>query len=150
MPIKFIYLIMHDNGAETLRCGNTNDDFDKFRCEDGLVVFLREDEEIGSKCTIPADLEDASKWAFIADFYCLHEGGSLRYNRRLASFLEDYFMSYDQSLIACFLTRLGYRSKAGLQLTNSHISNFLRKDLGLRKQRYASKPFYQGRNWITG
>lgn len=48
------------------------------------------------------------------------------------------------------LHRHGYRSKSGLILTESHVSNFRRKDLGLRKVRYYDKPTYAGRNWITG
>lgn len=48
------------------------------------------------------------------------------------------------------LEHRGYCSKSGFKLTVSHVSNFRRKDLGIRSASYYSKPRYQGRNWITG
>lgn len=53
-------------------------------------------------------------------------------------------------LIRLLLKQAGYCSKSGLELTESHVSNFRRKDLGIRSAPYYSKPNYQGRNWITG
>ena len=44
--------------------------------------------------------------------------------------------------IANALGAMGYRSKSGITLTESHISNFLRKDLGLRKMPEHSKRYY--------
>lgn len=60
--------------------------------------------------------------------------------------------SLDESLllITVLLSKAGYCSKSGLDLTESHVSNFRRKDLGIRSAPYYSKPQYQGRNWITG
>jgi succinate dehydrogenase flavin-adding protein (antitoxin of CptAB toxin-antitoxin module) len=40
-----------------------------------------------------------------------------------------------------------YVSKNYNTLTSSHLSNFCRKDLGLRKVRNYWKPNYQGKNW---
>ena len=48
------------------------------------------------------------------------------------------------------LRKLGYTSKTGVKLTESHVSNFRRKDLGIRSAPVYHKPNYQGRNWITG
>lgn len=41
---------------------------------------------------------------------------------------------------------MGYRSKSGLMLTESHVSNYLRKDMGLRKVSEYKKPNYRT-NW---
>ena len=60
--------------------------------------------------------------------------------------------SQDDKLLwlAYKLRKAGFVSKSGLELTESHVSNFRRKDLGIRSVPRYSKPNYQGRNWITG
>lgn len=58
----------------------------------------------------------------------------------------DQFLRY----IAKDLRKLGYTSKNGHKLTESHVSNFRRNDLGIRTAPVYSKPNYKGRNWITG
>lgn len=56
---------------------------------------------------------------------------------------------YDnQSAMASYLYDKGYTSKSGKELTNSHISNFLRKDMGIRQVEEYEKYNYKGCNWL--
>lgn len=58
-------------------------------------------------------------------------------------------LHFNQTAITKFLINCGYTSKTGKQLTNSHISNFLRKDLEYHYVAKYPKPNYKGRNWET-
>jgi hypothetical protein len=65
----------------------------------------------------------------------------------LVNFLRTYYMSLTLDKLQTVLLRFDYKSKSGLPLEPIHISNFLRKDLGLRKVREYEKPNYKGCNW---
>jgi hypothetical protein len=56
-------------------------------------------------------------------------------------------LTLPQSEIASALNALGVVSKTGKKLSASHVSNFLRHDLGLRRVRPYIKPSYKGKNW---
>jgi hypothetical protein len=55
---------------------------------------------------------------------------------------------FDLTEVVLMYDRLEYTSKSGLRLTESHISNFLREDLNIRRMPQHFKPKYKGKNWI--
>lgn len=56
---------------------------------------------------------------------------------------------FNQDAMARYLSEKGYVSKSGLPLTGAHISNFMRKDLGMRRVPPYEKPNYKGMNHVT-
>ena len=54
-----------------------------------------------------------------------------------------------QQQVADALSLLGYVSKNNIKLSASHISNFERKDLGIRRVAMYTKPNYHHMNHIT-
>jgi hypothetical protein len=69
-----------------------------------------------------------------------------RHDEKLVDWINNH---YDSMTLISMATILGahYCSKDYHELTSSHLSNFCRKDLGLRKVRNYWKPNYQGLNW---
>lgn len=60
---------------------------------------------------------------------------------------EAYHAGEGLKFMCDTLSRLGYVSATGLTLSNSHVSNHLRKKLGLRMVKDYNKPGYKGYNW---
>ena len=64
---------------------------------------------------------------------------------RSFSTLSKAEVSYDEMAVRL---KAKFCSKDGKELTASHLSNFSRKDLGIRRCAVYSKPRYKGRNHV--
>lgn len=68
-------------------------------------------------------------------------------NQGLVTIVKNLPHSLTETQIASALSDLGVVSKTGKTLSASHVSNFLTKDLGLRRVRQYEKRSYKGKNW---
>ena len=66
---------------------------------------------------------------------------------KLVKFINDNWYSMtNREMVEALKGK--YCSKSGVDLTESHMSNFCRKDLGLRRMPTHQKLRYKGRNWV--